>query len=59
LQESSTGRGQWGVMRSPFPVPDDHDLVSAFRAVLPQLKAKYEELGHVVYTPNPTAQKTQ
>ena len=41
---------RWGVYAISFPhvTRTVEDLVSAFRAVLPQLKAKYAELGHVV-----------
>ena len=41
---------RWGVYAISFPHPTRTvaDLVTAFRAVLPQLKAKYAELGHAV-----------
>jgi len=39
---------RWGVYAISFPHPTRtvDDLVSAFRAVLPQLKAKYAEVRH-------------
>jgi hypothetical protein len=38
---------RWGLFSISFPHPTRtvEDLVSAFRAILPQLKAKYAELG--------------
>jgi hypothetical protein len=41
---------RWGVYAIFFPhaTRTIHDLVSAFRAVLPQLKAKYAEVRHAV-----------
>jgi hypothetical protein len=40
----------WGFYSVSFPHPTRtvEDLVSAFRAVLPQLKAKYAEISHAV-----------
>ena len=41
---------RWGVYAISFPhvTRTTADLVAAFRTVLPQLKAKYAELGHDV-----------
>jgi hypothetical protein len=40
----------WGFYSVSFPHPTRtvEDMVSAFRAVLPQLKAKYAEISHAV-----------